>query len=74
MSIVKGFSLIMLVFGVLILLAGIYIFKGHNSKILLWKGYNENTTKSDLKIIGKWTMITSIIPFILSIIGLIFDI
>ena len=68
----NGFSILMLIFGILIILAGFY--KGHNNEILLWKGYKKNRSKEELKVIGKWTMISGIIPIILSIIGIIFDI
>lgn len=70
----NGFSFIMLLFSILIFMAGLYIYKGHNSKILLWKGYNKDTTKRELEQIGKWTIILSIIPFFLFIIGLFLDI
>lgn len=66
----SGFSILMLIFAVLIFLAGLYIYTGHNNELLLWKGYKKNRSKEELKLIGKWTMISSSIPFILSIIGL----
>lgn len=70
----NAFSFFMIIFGILILIAGLYIYKGHDAKILLWKAHYNNLTKSELKNIGKWTMITSVIPFIISIIGLFLDI
>ena len=69
----NGFSCLMLIFGILILLSGLYIYKGHNSELLLWKGYKKNRSKDELKQIGKWVMITSIIPLLLSIIGVLLD-
>ena len=69
----NGFSCLMFIFAAAIILAGLYIYKGHNSKILLWRGYDKNASKEQLKNIGKWTMITSIIPVILGIIGLFLE-
>ena len=67
-----GFSILMFIFSFFIFLAGLYIFTGHNSELLLWKTYRKNTPISELKNIGKWTMISSIIPFVLAIYGLFF--
>ena len=66
----EGFSALMFIFVFCIFLAGLYIYTGHNSKILLWKGYNKDTGKEQLKVIGKWTMIISVVPIILGIVGL----
>lgn len=68
-----GFSILMIIFGLLIFIAGLYIYKGHNSELLLWKGYNKNATKQELKTVGMWTMIASFVPFILAILGIIFN-
>lgn len=65
-----GMSILMAIFGICIILAGLYIYTGHNSHFLMWKGYNPKATKEDLKHIGTITMLTSIIPFIIAIIGL----
>ena len=70
----NGFSLLMFIFGILIMLAGLYIYCGHNSEILLWRGYKKNRTKSELRYIGKWTIMAGIIPIILGIISLLFNI
>ena len=68
-----GFSILFFIFGFLIFLAGLYIYTGHKNEVLLWKTHNvDKLTKKDLKIIGKWTMLSSIIPIILAILGLIF--
>ena len=69
-----GFSILMFIFSFGIFLSGIYLYTGHNSELLLWKTYRKNTPKNELKNIGKWTMISSTIPIILGIIGLIFNI
>lgn len=67
------FSIFMIIFGILIFLAGLYIYKGHNSELLLWKGYNKNATKEELKNTGMWVMISSIVPFVLAILGIVFN-
>ena len=70
----NGFSTLMLIFSILIIIAGLYIYTGHNSELLIWKGHNKNATKKDLELTGKWTMIAGLIPLALSIIGLFLDI
>ena len=70
----NGFSCLMFIFSLASFLAGLYIYKGHDAKILLWKAHYQNLTKEELKNIGKWTMITSIIPAIVAIIGLFLNI
>ena len=67
------FSIFMILFGILIFLAGLYIYKGHNSELLLWKGYNKNATKEELKNTGMWVMISSLVPFVLAILGIVFN-
>ena len=67
------FSIFMIIFGILIFLAGLYIYKGHNSELLLWKGYNKNATKEELKNTGMWVMISSLVPFVLAILGIVFN-
>lgn len=69
----NGFSILMFIFGGLVFLAGLYVYKGHNSELLLWKGYNPHATKDELKVTGKWTMIVGGIIFIIGIIGLFFE-
>ena len=65
----NGFSTFMFIFGFLLFAAGIYIYTGHNSELLIWKGYNKNATKEELKNIGKWVIIVGTIPIILAILG-----
>lgn len=69
----NGFGTLMLIFGVLVILAGLYIYTGHNSELLIWKGYKKNATKEELKLTGKWTMIAGLIPIALSIASLFFN-
>ncbi|MBQ6477534.1 MAG: hypothetical protein IJI43_03780 [Bacilli bacterium] len=70
----NNFSILMFIFGILILLAGLYLYTGHKNEVLLWKvpDIKEFTKEETIKL-GKWTMISSIIPFILAILGIIFN-
>lgn len=68
----NGFSVLMLIFGIAVLLCGLYMFKGHEIKSITWRAQYKNLSKEQWKKIGKWTMITAAVPFILAVIGLIF--
>ena len=71
----NGLSILMIIFGGLIFLAGVYIYTGHKNPVLLWKVYNLDTiSKEELQNIGKWTMISSIIPFLIAILGFFIEI
>lgn len=70
----NGFSILMFVFGLGIFLAGMYIYTGHRSELLLWKGPNpKNMTIKELKKVGRATMISSLLPILLGIIGLFIE-
>lgn len=65
-------SILMFIFGLLIFLAGLYLFTGHRSEILLWKNHNVKTMPiEEIKNAGKWTMVSSIVPIIIGIISLL---
>ena len=70
----NGFSILMFIFGLLVFAAGLYIYKGHNSELLIWKGRNPHATKHDLRVTGGWTMVASGIILIIGFIGLFLDI
>ncbi|MBQ6497784.1 MAG: hypothetical protein IJI58_03615 [Bacilli bacterium] len=74
----NGLACIMFIFSALIFLAGIYLYKGHKgdfTELLLWKNPQANKmTKSEIKNAGKWTMISALIPLIIGILALIFNI
>ncbi len=70
----NGFSCFMLIFAGSLLLFGFYMYRGHDVSFLTWKAAFKGATKEDLKNVGKWVMIVSIIPVILAIIGLFFGI
>ena len=68
-----GFSILMFVFGILIFLAGLYLYTGHKSELLLWKVHDiKKFSMKETINVGKWTMISSLIPFLLGILGILF--
>lgn len=67
----NGLSILMFIFGLTLLLFGLYIYKGHDVSSLLWRVQYKNLNKKEWKNIGKWTMIVSSIPFIIAIIVLL---
>lgn len=70
----NGFSILMFIFGLGIFLAGLYIYTGHRSEVLLWKGPNpKKMSLKELKKVGMITMIASLLPIVLGIIGLLFN-
>ncbi len=69
----SGFSILMLIFGICVLLVGLYMFTGHKIDMLSWRAGFKNLNKEEWKNIGKWTMVTSIFIFILAILGAIFN-
>ena len=70
----SGFGILFLIFGTCVLLVGLYMYTGHPLKVIEWRAAFKNMTKEKWINVGKWTMITSVIPFILAIIGLFLDI
>ena len=68
----NGFSILMFIFATCLLLIGLYMFTGHKVEILTGRVAFQNLTKEEWKKIGKWTMITSIGIYILSIIAFLF--
>ena len=69
----NGFSVLMIIFGMCILLVGLYMYAGNELKIISWKAAFKGLNKSGWKNVGKWTMIASIVPLILAILGIIFN-
>ena len=73
----NGLAVFMIIFGLLIFLCGVYLYQGKNgdfTQLLLWKTHKKSYSKEELRKVGKWTMITSLIPFLIAIISIIFDI
>lgn len=70
----SGFGILMLIFGLCVLLAGIYMFTGHKMGIFSLRPAFKNLSISEWKNIGKWTIIASIIIFIIAIIAIVFNV
>ena len=72
----NGFAILMFIFALLIFLCGLYLSRGKNgdfTQLLLWKTHKKTYTKEELWNVGKWTMISSLIPFIFGLLGIIFN-
>ena len=71
----NGFSILMFIFAFFVFIAGLYIYTGHRSELLLWKTFDvKKLTLAELKNIGKWTMIASLLIFIIGLLVMILDI
>ena len=68
------FSVLMFIFATLVLLFGLYIYKGHDVSKLFVRASFKNLTKEEWINIGKWTMISSIFIYLIAIIVYIFNI
>ena len=69
----NGFSILMFIFGLCVLLVGLYMFTGHKLGIFTVRTAFKNLKKDEWKNIGKWTMIVSIFILIIAIIGMLFE-
>ena len=67
----KEFSILMLIFATLVLLVGLYMYSGHKLDIMTFRAAFRNLNKDEWKNIGKWTMISSLIIYIIAIIVLL---
>ena len=63
----------MFIFGGCVLLVGLYMYTGHELKVISWKAAFKGLNIEGWKKVGKYTMITSILIYILAIIGWIFN-
>ena len=69
----NGFSILMFIFASSVLLTGLYMYTGHKIEMLAWKAAFKSLDKNGWKNVGKWTMISSIIIYIIAVIGLFLD-
>ena len=69
----SGFGIFMLIFATMIFLIGLYMFTGHKVGVLEGRVAFRNLTIDEWKKIGKYTMIVSILVFILGVVGIIFN-
>ena len=67
------FGVFMIIFSICLFLTGLYAYTGHKIGLFSFRVTFRNLTIDGWKNVGKWTMITSIVPFILAILGIIFD-
>ena len=67
----KEFSILMFIFATLVLLVGLYMYSGHKLDIMTFRAAFRNLNKDEWKNIGKWTMISSLIIYIIAIIVLL---
>ena len=66
----NGLAILMFIFGICVLLIGLYMYKGHKLGIMEWRVAFRNLSKQEWSNIGKWTMISSILIFIIGIIAM----
>ena len=69
----NGFSILFIIFGLLVFLVGLYMFTGHKLDIMTFRAAFRNLSKDEWKNIGKWTMLSSIIIYLIAILGLFID-
>ena len=70
----NGFSILMFIFATCVLLSGLYMFTGHKLGILDYRAAFKNLSIDQWKNIGKWTMVSSLIIYVIGIIGIFLDI
>ena len=70
----NGFSCLMFIFGLCVLLVGLYAFTGHKLIIFTNRPAFKNLTIKEWKNIGIWTMISSLFIFLIGILVLILNI
>ena len=70
----NGLAILMFIFGTCVFLVGLYMFTGHKLGIMDYRVAFRNLKKEQWVNIGKWTMISSSIIFLIGIIGLFLDI
>ena len=66
-----NYSILMFIFSVLIILAGIHIYRGHDD--LLGRGYYKKESKAYLKRLGKITIIIGLSPLLSGISAIIIN-
>lgn len=69
----SNFAILMFIFASCVLLSGLYMYTGHKIELLTWRAAFKNLTIKEWKNIGKWTMISSIIIYLIGILGWIFN-
>ena len=62
-----GFGTLMIIFGIGIILAGLYLFTGHYSDLLLWRAHMKYKSKTYLRYLGKVVICVGLSPLICGI-------
>jgi membrane protein YqaA with SNARE-associated domain len=71
----SGVSVLMFALALGMFLAGIYLATGHKSEILLWKNPQASKmTDKEVRNVGKWTLIATIIPIIIGLVCLFIEV
>ena len=70
----NGLAILMFIFATCVLLVGLYMYKGHKLSIMEWRVGFRNLKKEQWINIGKWTMISSSIIFLIGIIGMFLEV
>ena len=70
----NSLAILMFIFATCVLLVGLYMYKGHKLSIMEWRVAFRNLTKEEWINIGKWTMITSILIYIIGIVGMFMEV
>ena len=63
----------MFIFATCVLLVGLYMYRGHELSVMTWRVAFKNLTKDKWKNICKWTMISSVLIYIIAIVCYIFN-
>ena len=67
----NGYFILMIIFGILIILSGIYVYTGHDG--ILWRGYYRKASREYLRYIGKTIMLVGTSPIISGIVSIIVE-
>ena len=70
----SGFGILMIIFGVALVLVGIYMFTGHKIEILTGRVAFKNLTINEWKKVGKYVIIVGIIILVIGIVGILLKI
>jgi uncharacterized membrane protein YfcA len=70
----SNFGILMAIFAACVLLVGLYMFTRHKIGLLTMRPAFKNLDKNQWRNIGRWTMATSIIIFLIAIAGFVFNI
>lgn len=66
-------GILFLIFATCVLLVGLYMFTGHKLDIMTWRVAFRNLSIDDWKRIGKYTMLASLLIYLLAVVAIIFN-